>query len=66
MKEREKKKITWDTWISHCPKCNSTKIERLNLYKGMYRKGNPLGLKNQQKHRCEVCKYEFWVDGDIL
>ena len=51
-----------DEWAIKCPECQSTDVDELDIYKGHYKKGNPLGKRNQRKYRCNQCKEEYWVE----
>lgn len=64
MKEEDKltKKNIFFDYMDKCPSCGSTKLQPLNLYRGMYKKGNPSGKKNQQKFKCELCGEEFYLN----
>jgi len=60
--QKKKKGLHWNEWADACPECGSTDLEKLNLYKGMYKKGNPLKKRNQQKCKCSNCQHEFWIE----
>jgi uncharacterized protein with PIN domain len=60
-------KISWvqrflNEWMHDCPKCHSTDIKKLDIFKGHYKKGNPLKKRNQQKYECMRCGDFFWVE----
>ena len=54
--------INWEFYRIRCPECNSINIQKLNLFKGHYKKGNPLKKRNQQKYKCNDCGKEYWVE----
>jgi hypothetical protein len=60
--DKEKLDAMWETWYQNpkCPKCGSDNIKSTNEFKGHYRRANPLGLRNKQKHICNECKHEWW------
>lgn len=71
------KKHWWDSYTPQCPECKSKDIEELNLYKGYFKKNinrskaiqlgiDPDELKRKQKHKCNVCGNEFWLDEGIF
>ena len=74
----KKDKAPWySEYMPSCPKCKSTRIEPLNIYKGTYKKHisgvkaellglNPDELKNQQQHQCKNCGKKFWKNEGIL
>lgn len=62
MEETKKKEFDWDLLLDKCEKCGSTNLERLNLYMGHFKKGNPYGLRNKQKAKCLDCQEEFWIE----
>jgi len=63
--KKARKKINWNLWKIRCPHCNSTSIEKLNLYKEIYvpyynLSGESLKLKELQKMKCKNCSRIFW------
>ena len=56
-KKRQKKPIKWENLLTKCKKCGSTEIEKMNMYKGMFKKKSD----NYQLHRCKSCGCEVWL-----
>ena len=48
-----------EDWLPRCPECGSSKIEKLNSFKGMFHKGKG---KNLQKMKCNECNYKWFVE----
>ena len=57
--KKQKKKLNWENLLTKCKKCGSTNLEKLNLYQGMFRKGQG---KNYKMVRCKDCKHEEFLE----
>ena len=62
--EKIKKRINWYSWKVKCPFCDSTNIEKINLYKHSYIssgvKEPKLKLKEFRMMKCRSCNKSFW------
>ena len=63
----ETEKVSWierynDEWMVKCPECGSEDIQKLDIFKGMYKIPNPLHKRNQQKCKCKECRFEFYIE----
>lgn len=52
---KQKKPLKWDNLLTKCKKCGSTKLQKMNLYKGMNKKNSD---GNYQLIRCSDCGHE--------
>jgi uncharacterized protein with PIN domain len=57
--KKQKKRLNWENLLSKCSKCGSIEIERMNMYKGMFKVGKGL---NYQLYRCKSCGKEEWKE----
>lgn len=51
--------INWDLLKPRCPKCNSTRLTKTDIYKEEYIIGRKK-RKELRKHVCEDCGEEIW------
>jgi predicted nucleic-acid-binding Zn-ribbon protein len=57
--KKQKKRLNWENLLDKCEKCGGTNMEKMNLFQGMFKKGQG---KNYQMYRCKNCKHEVYKE----
>ena len=57
--KKKKTPLKWENLLTKCEKCGSTDLIKMNLYQGMFRKGEGL---NYQMHKCKACGKEQFIE----